>query len=696
MLSLWNDADARSLIDRLSRPGGEGWSEDVALRVYTSRLLGQDPTLVLHGGGNTSVKTTGREITGEDVPVLYVKGSGWDLATIEPQGFPACRLGPLLRCLSLETLSDEDMVKALRSQMLDPSSPTPSVEALLHAFIPGKFVDHTHANAVLALVDQPDGMERARDVWGDALIIVPYVMPGFVLARQIAGLGKAVNEKQLLVLNRHGIFTWGATAKESYERMIEAVSAAEAYVSKAVARAAVPAATPIAPDARKRLRRLLTPVLRGALARAEGGGRFVVTWRDDPAIEELLQHPDGPAIARVGTITPDHVLRTKPIPMWLGDLPDPESDHHALHTRVEAELGRYRDWYAAYFEENAARSPVPLTRLDPLPRVFLVPGAGAACIGKAEADAAIVGDVYAHTARVILSATAIGKYEPVSLADLFDVEYWSLEQAKLKVQASAGGPLARRIALVTGAARGIGLATAEHFLSLGAHVFLSDLDPESLDRAAKGLAKKYGGRVAHAACDVTSAERCHRLVGDVVERFGGLDVVVSNAGNAPSGLLHTELGEGELERSLRLNLMGHQHVAHAACHVFLAQNIGGCLLFNASKSAFNPGKEFGPYAVPKAALVALMKQYAVDLGGSGIRSNAVNADRIRTALFDGIIEARAKARGVSPDEYFRDNLLRRETTADDVARAFGHLATAEATTGSVLTVDGGNAAAFPR
>lgn len=692
MKSLWVDAEARKAIDEYS----PRWGEDVALRVYTSRLLGRDPTLVLHGGGNTSVKSTAREITGRDVPVLYVKGSGWDLATIEPEGFPACRLAPLLECLSLEKLSDEDMVKALRSQMLDPSSPTPSVEALLHAFIPGKFVDHTHANAVLALVDQPDGMERAREVWGDALIVVPYVMPGFVLARQIAGLGQAVHEKQLLVLNRHGIFTWGETAKESYERMIEAVSAAEAYVAKAVAGVAAPPAKAPPADARRRLRRWLTPVLRGALARAEGGGRFVVTWRDDDAIEALLQRPDGPAIARVGTITPDHVLRTKPIPMWLADLPDPESAHHALHGRIESELARYRDWYQSYFDENATRSAHPLTPLDPLPRVILVPGAGAACIGKTVSDAKIVGDVYAHTARVILDATAVGRYQPVSLADLFDVEYWSLEQAKLKVQKAEGGPLARKIALVTGAARGIGLTTAEHFLALGAHVVLSDADPESLEKAEKALAKKYGGRVRHVACDVTDAARCHRLVGDVVEIFGGLDVVVSNAGNAPSGLLHTEVGEGELERSLRLNLMGHQHVAHAASQVFLAQNIGGCLLFNASKSAFNPGKEFGPYAVPKAALVALMKQYAVDLGAQGIRSNAVNADRIRTALFDGIIEARARARGVSPDEYFRDNLLHRETSAGDVARAFAYLATAEATTGSIVTVDGGNAAAFPR
>jgi rhamnose utilization protein RhaD (predicted bifunctional aldolase and dehydrogenase)/NAD(P)-dependent dehydrogenase (short-subunit alcohol dehydrogenase family) len=654
---------------------------------------------VLHGGGNTSVKSKAREITGEETKVLYVKGSGWDLATIEPEGFPACRLAPLLACLKLDALSDGDMVKALRSQMLDPSSPTPSVEALLHAFIPGKFVDHTHANAVLTLVDQPNGMERARDVWGDSLIIVPYVMPGFSLARQIAALGKAVQEKQLLVLDRHGIFTWAETARESYERMITAVSMAEDYVSKQ-ARVAVPASASSAAasnaDARRRFRRWLTPVLRGALARSNEGGSFIVAWRDDPRIDRLLEHPESALISQIGPITPDHVLRTKPFPAWIAGLPDPEQSHHALHTRLESELVRYRDEYTAYFDENAARSDVTLTRLDPLPRVFLFPGAGAAFIGKTLDEANVVADVYAHTAGVIVDATALGQYRPVSRADLFDVEYWSLEQAKLKVQKTAGGPLARRIALVTGAARGIGHAAAEHFLSLGAHVVLSDLDHDGLDRAGKELTAKYGARVAWHPVDVTNAEQCHRLVDSVVLQFGGLDIVVSNAGNAPSGLLHTEMGENELRRSLDLNLMGHQHVAHAASHVFIAQNTGGCLLFNASKSAFNPGKEFGPYAIAKAALVALMRQYAIDLAGHGVRSNAVNADRIRTKLFDGIIEARARARGVTPDEYFSDNLLHRETTAGDVARAFAYLATAEATTGAVVTVDGGNAAAFPR
>ena len=362
----------------------------------------------------------------------------------------------------------------------------------------------------------------------------------------------------------------------------------------------------------------------------------------------------------------------------------------------EAELRRYAEWYGRYFDEHARRSAEPLTKLDPLPRVLLARGLGAFTIGKTLDEARIAGDVYGHTARVIADAMAIGRYAPVSHADLFDVEYWSLEQAKLKVGKSNAGALARRIALVTGAARGIGRATAEHFLELGAHVVLSDANEPALAETVAVLAQRAGRRISAEVADVTRPEDCERLVDAAVAAFGGLDIVVSNAGNAPSGLLHTREGEAALHRSLELNFLSHQHVARAACDVLLAQGTGGCLLFNASKSAFNPGKEFGPYAIPKAAVVALTRQYAVDLGAHGIRANAVNADRIRTALFDGIVEARAKARGVSPDEYFRDNLLRRETTAGDVARAFGYLATAEATTGAVITVDGGNAAAFPR
>jgi rhamnose utilization protein RhaD (predicted bifunctional aldolase and dehydrogenase)/NAD(P)-dependent dehydrogenase (short-subunit alcohol dehydrogenase family) len=690
MKSRWDDSDAEAATHRWA-PRSD---PDVALRVYTSRLLGADPSLVLHGGGNTSVKGTAREISGEMVPALHVKGSGWDLATIEPAGFSACRIEPLLRCLALEELDDESMVRALRSQMLDPSSPTPSVEALLHAFIPGRFVDHTHADAVLAVVDQPNGAERARDVWGTDVLVVPYVMPGFLLARRVAELGASIPKTGVMILDKHGIFTWGETARESYERMIAAVTAAESHIERARSKSAT-ASMRVASssDERRARRKGLTPTLRGAMARATDGGSFILEWRDEPEILALLERPDAREVTRIGSMTPDHVIRTKPVPAWLGDLP---SDLGATRAAIEAELSRYGEWYSAYFAENAARYAAPLTRLDRLPRVFLAPGLGALTVGKTLDEARIVGDLVVHTAVTIRDAMAIGRYEPVSHSDLFDVEYWSLEQAKLKAAKSAPGPLARRIALVTGAARGIGRATATHFLELGAHVMLSDADEDALVATNIELEKRFGSRVASAKADVTSPDDCARLVARVVDVFGGIDVVVSNAGNAPSGLLHTEKGDAALRESLELNFLGHQNVARSACDVLLAQGTGGCLLFNASKSAFNQGAEFGPYAVPKAAVIALMRQYAVDLGKEGIRANAVNADRIRTNLFDGILEARARARGVSPDDYFRDNLLRRETRATDVASAFAFLATAEATTGSVVTIDGGNAAAFPR
>jgi rhamnose utilization protein RhaD (predicted bifunctional aldolase and dehydrogenase)/NAD(P)-dependent dehydrogenase (short-subunit alcohol dehydrogenase family) len=691
MKSRWDDDDAQAAIDRWGPAAGV----DVALRVYTSRLLGADPALVLHGGGNTSVKGAAHEISGEPVQVLHVKGSGWDLATIEPEGFPACRLAPLLACLELPTLDDESMVRALRSQMLDPASPTPSVEALLHAFIPGRFVDHTHADAVLAVVDQPDGADRAREVWGPDVLIVPYVMPGFLLAKRVAELGTRLRGPHVMVLDQHGIFTWGDSAAESYERMIASVTLAEAHVARARSRVkTVPMRVRLGANERRDRQRALTPVVRGALGRAADGGSFLLEWRDEPEILALLDRPDAREVTSIGPMTPDHVLRTKPVPAWLGEVP--EGDDTLARAGVDAELARFAERYAAYFAENAPRYPKPLTRLDRLPRVLLAPGLGALTLGKTLTEARIAGDVYAHTAVAIADAMAVGRYAPVSHGDLFDVEYWSLEQAKLKSAKSAAGPLARRIALVTGAARGIGHATATHFLNLGAHVLLSDSDGEALSNTRMGLEKTFGTRVASATADVTSADQCAHLVASVVDAFGGLDVVVSNAGNAPSGLLHTEKGDAALRQSLELNFLGHQQIARAATQVFLAQGMGGCLLFNASKSAWNPGKEFGPYSVPKAAVLALMRQYAVDLGAHGIRANAVNADRIRTALFDGIVEERARARGVSPDEYFSDNLLHRETTAEDVARAFGFLATADATTGSVVTVDGGNAAAFPR
>jgi rhamnose utilization protein RhaD (predicted bifunctional aldolase and dehydrogenase)/NAD(P)-dependent dehydrogenase (short-subunit alcohol dehydrogenase family) len=706
MQSRYVAAEAQSAVDRYA----PRWGEDLARRVHSSRLMGADPALVLHGGGNTSVKSTAREAHGAEVEVIYVKGSGWDLATIEPAGFSPCRLAPLRALCALPELTDDAMVAALRSQMLDPASPTPSVEALLHAFLPGKFVDHTHADAVLALQDQPDARALAAEVWGDEFRFIPYVMPGFVLAKRVVELAGDLRGVHGLVLEQHGIFTWGETAEESYERMIAAVDRAEQW--RASRRPVVPVALPPSDgSSRHRLQTRLSPLLRGAFARV-GAGRFVLEWREDEATRAFTARADARTITERGTVTPDHVIRTKPRPMWLPAADQLAAmDDTSLRATCESAAMEFAQWYEEYFGRHAARDGVQngaLTMLDRAPRVVVVPGLGALTLGRSLNDARVTGDVFVRAVQVMQSAEALGRFHPVSERDLFDVEYWSLEQAKLKGSTNTAA-LAGRIALVTGAASGIGFATAEHFLTLGAHVFLVDREENALREALASLASgrpadagqpKRAGfslRVAGGVCDVTDRTAVERVVADAVHAFGGIDILVSNAGSAPQGKLHTSEGAEALEKSLALNLLGHQHCAAVVSRVMLAQGTGGALLFNASKSAFNQGPDFGPYAVPKAALVALMKQYAVDLGAQHIRANAVNADRVRTALFGGgVLETRARARGLSPDEYFTQNLLGRETTAQDVAAAFAYLALAEATTGCVVPVDGGNAAAFPR
>lgn len=679
--------DAERFVNQL------GVSEDLALRTYTARLLGAEPSLVLHGGGNTSVKSTAKDLHGHLVEVLHVKGSGWDLATIEPAGHPAVRMDALRLLRPLAALSDEEMVNALRLALLDASAPTPSIETLLHAYLPAKFIDHTHADAVLAIADQPNALKICREVYGPDLVFVPYVMPGFTLAKRCAeayeAAASAGAKPTVIVLERHGVFALGATAKESYERMIGAVTRAERFIADRRRTVNITPGNRLAPG---RLGEIL-PRLRGALAKHGGEGPErgpIVAVRANEQVLSFCDRHDVAQLVAAGPATPDHVIRTKPTAMLLEK---PElGDMAKLGAQIDAAIGDYARRYEAYFDEMCATKG-PRKKLDPLPRVVLIPGAGMFCVGKTPKDAAIVTEIYEHTIDVMMDATEVGTYSPVPFADLFDVEYWSLEQAKLKKAADL--PLAGRSALVTGAASGLGRATAEALLRAGAVVTLVDRDAERLAAEEKALAKL--GAVVAITADVTSFDSARAAVARAVLSFGGLDVVVSNAGSAPEGRLDTDPGDAALRQSIELNLLSHNHVARAATDVMLAQGRGGCLLFNASKSAFAPGPNFGPYAVAKAGLVALMRQYAIDLGGQGIRANAINADRIRTALFGaGVAESRAQARGLSVEDYFKSNLLKREVTGQHVADAFVYLATALTTTGCVLTVDGGNPAAFPR
>lgn len=688
MENRWRDADARAAVELWAR---EGVAEDLALRVYTTRLLGAEPQLVLHGGGNTSVKTRMVDVYGDEVDVLCVKGSGWDMATIAPAGLPAVRLDPLLRLRGLDALSDQAMVSVQRANLLDSAAPNPSVETLLHAFLPAKYVDHTHANAVLALTDQEDGAARAAQALGPRMPVVPYIMPGFALAKAAAAAFEAAPGAEGLVLLKHGIFTVGESARESYDRMIAAVTRAEGAIAEA-ARARVFASAPlprkIAPVAK------VAPVLRGAVAEpdADEPGRYrrwLLDFRTSPAIRAFVDGADLARYARAGVVTPDHVIRTKPWPLVL---PAPEAGAlDAFREKTRAAVATYAENYRAYFARHAPRSAEPKTMLDSLPRVALVPGLGLFGMGASARAARIAADLAEAAVAVITDAEAIGRFAPVGEAEMFDVEYWSLEQAKLG--RAAEPPLARQVAVITGAAGGIGAATARAFAAEGAAVAVLDRDCEG----AQAVAEAIGGAALGIACDVTRPDEVAAAFDRVVEAFGGVDIVVSNAGAAWRGRIG-EVDDASLRESFELNFFAHQTVARTAVAIMRAQGTGGVLLFNASKQALDPGPDFGPYGLPKAATLALMRQYAIDYGADGVRSCAVNADRVRTGIYaGGLLEERAKARGMSVSDYLAGgNLLKREVKTDDVARAFVALAKAEKTTAAVLTVDGGNIAAAPR
>ncbi|MGA2440232.1 MAG: bifunctional aldolase/short-chain dehydrogenase [Tepidisphaeraceae bacterium] len=686
MRSRWIDQDAQRCVDQY---GAAGVNRDVALRVYTSRLLGRDPKLVLHGGGNTSVKTIGRDLLGETIEVIHVKGSGWDMAEIEPAGLPAVRLAPLRKTRDLAGLADEEMVAILRSNLVDPAAPTPSVETLLHAFLPHKFIDHTHSSAVLGIANQPDGETICRQVYGGRAALVPYVMPGFALSIRAAQIYEAQPQVEGLILLHHGIFTFGQTAQESYERMIDLVSLAEArrpagktqvFVAADLPRGSAPV-TQIAPIVRGACS-IADPAVQGAYR------RMVLDFRTSPII---LQYVNGRELGRYsqsGVVTPDHTIRTKNRPLMAPPALLPLANSFAEELR--AAVQRYAAEYQAYFARQNARQKTPKRPLDPMPRVVLVPGLGLFGLGHNARDARIAADIAESTVQTITDAEAIGRFESLPENDLFDMEYWSLEQAKLGKNVPK--PLAGQVAVITGGGGTIGAATGKLFADNGAEIALLDLD----EPAAQAAARRIGGSAMAVRCDVTDGASVAAAFEAVTARFGGVDIAISNAGAAWQGRIG-EVDEAVLRRSFEVNFFAHQKIAQAAVRLMLAQGTGGALLFNVSKQAVNPGADFGPYGLPKAATLLLVRQYALDYGRDGIRANAVNADRVRSGLLTPqMIAARSAARGMSEQDYMAGNLLMREVTAQDVAQAFLHHAIALKTTADVTTVDGGNIAAALR
>ena len=608
---------------------------------------------------------------------------------IEPAGLPAVRLAPLLKLRARDQLSDEEMVRLQRTNLIDPAAPNPSVEALLHAFIPHKFVDHTHSTAVLALTDQPDGEALCREVYGKRVGYVPYIMPGFGLAKAAAQVFDSDPSVEGLILVKHGIFTFGADAQGILRADDRAGHPGRGAVGEESQAGILSAKLPA------RLARLadVAPIVRGACSQPDSKidgawKRFVLDFRNNDAVMNFVNGTEVARYGQAGVVTPDHNIRIKNRPLVID--PPEDGDLACFKQTVRAAVAAYGERYRAYFASNNARVGGIKTMLDPMPRVVLVPGLGLFGLGRSRKDAKIAADLAEAAIATITDAEAVGRFEPLPESDLFDVEYWSLEQAKLS--SAREPPLAGQVAVITGAAGSIGFATARAFAAAGAEVALLDID----EAAAQAKAEAIGAAALGLKCDVTNVASVRDAFAQVTSAFGGVDIVVSNAGAAWQGRIG-EVDEAVLRQSFELNFYGHQRVAQAAVRIMQAQGTGGCLLFNVSKQAVNPGPDFGPYGLPKAATLFLVRQYAVDYGSEGIRANAVNADRIRSGLLtEEMIASRSKRRGVSEQDYMQGNLLGREVTAEDVAQAFLAQALALKTTADVTTVDGGNIAAALR
>ncbi len=699
MLNRW-DADEAAL-----------WAElgDLGEITYGSRLVGADPALVLHGGGNTSIKGHSTDAWGEPVPTLWVKGSGWDLATIEPPGFAPLRLEPVRRLAELAELSDTEMVNQLRIHLLDASAPNPSVEAILHALLPYRAVLHSHADAVLALTNTADGAERVRDLWGDRAVVVPYVMPGFDLARRSADewQAQAHDGTEAMVLLNHGIFTFGETTRQAYDSMIDRISEAERCLAEA-------GVTSFGESGDDSLLQELwgsagsaamtageveaVAELRAEMSAAAGTPMLLRAVHDERA-EAFCARDDLASVSQRGPATPDHIIRTKQFPM------------------VGRDVTAFVEGYCAYFERNCARhadddspsshgsgedgnSQTSLTMLDPAPRVVLEPELGLWTAGRRAIDCDIAADIYLHTIDVINAAEALGGYVALGEADLFDVEYWELEQAKL-ARAGAPAALAGQVALVTGAASGIGRAAAAALAAGGAAVVGIDVDPAITydDHSGGQPPALHGSAWLGIRADVTDPDAMTAAVAGAVERFGGIDIVVAAAGifgpSAPLGDLATEDGLVTAWRqTFDINVSGTANTLAAAHRVMRHSPAGGRAVVVGSKNVPAPGKGAAAYSASKAALTQLARVAALEWAADGITVNVVHPDGVfDTGLWsDELIAERAASYGLTPEQYRRRNLLGRELASADVGAliaevcgpAFAH------TTGAQIPQDGGS------
>ena len=668
------------------------------LRVYTSRLLGQNSDLVLHGGGNTSVKLQQANLFGEEEDILYVKGSGNNLATIDADGFTPLLLKTLRKLAELENISDAEMIRQQQMAMSNPDAPNPSVEALLHAIIPFTWIDHTHADAVVTLTNTPEGSELIQKIYGERLLVIPYVMPGFKLARKVVEITKQVDWRKFegMVLLNHGIFSFGDTARESYGRMIKLVSLSENYLAKysRVANKTAKGALPemnanepqsirVAPDSFPEkeellklacIRRKVSEIRGSAILAQLNFGTEACTFANLTNVKE---------IATRGPITSDHLIRTKPAPAII-DLENPQQS-----------LDNFSAAYEAYFERNTNGEQ---RCLDSAPRWAVWPGHGTVAFGDDLTESGIISDIVEHTVKAIQLAENLvgerssGVWQPVSEEHLFEAEYWELQQAKLKqkiidqedqkvIQEFQG-----KIAIVSGAASGIGLACARELLAQGAVVVGLDINPEiSTIFCESGMLGLQ--------CDVTDQKAVLYAVEEAVRQFGGIDILVLNAGTFPAGQTIEEMDERTWTRSLEINLTAPQQLLQA-CVPFLKEGLDPAVVFMASRNVPAPGAGASAYSVPKAGQTQLARIAALELGKFGIRVNILHPDCVYdTGLWTpDALEHSAKRYGLTVEQYKSRNILKIDVKTKEVARMVCAMVGAvfAKTTGAQIPIDGGS------
>lgn len=668
--------------------------------VYRSNLIGADPRVCNWGGGNTSSKMLVSDFRGREVEVLFVKGSGSNLATMKAGNFTGLRMDDIRPLLEREEMPDEEMVAYLAHCMIDSSYPRSSIETLLHAFLPFKHVDHTHPDAIISICCADNGKEVAKEIFGDRFVWVPYVRPGFTLSKMIAEGVRANPEAELVLMEKHGLVTWGETSAACYEQTIRIINEAEAYIEARIDEGKLFGGRkhePLPADVRRRILSEVMPAVRGAVSDEK---RMILSFDDEPDVLEFVCGKDSVELSQVGAACPDHLVHTKVVPLFIDWKPD-AGDSEGLKAKLLKGVSDYKEQYKAYFERNRTEGD---SMFEAAPRVILIPGIGMINTGKSWAMSQVSGMLYHRAIAVMRGATSLGRFVSLSENESYNVEYWPLELYKLTL-APAENEFSRKVAFITGGAGGIGSETARRLAAEGAHVVLADLNREGALKVAAEINAKFGENRAFAVTmDVTSEEAVQAAYAETALQYGGVDIIVNNAGLATS----SPFDETSLkEWNLNINVLGTGYflVAREAFKQMKSQNLGGSMVFVGSKNSVYAGKNASAYSSAKALEAHLARCIAAEGGEHGIRVNTILPDAILqgSAIWNGSWrQERAAAYGIEPDQL--EDYYRKRTTLlvniypRDIAEGIAFFASSksEKTTGCMLTIDGGVPAAFTR